>query len=107
MDDENEKRKVALDKLFELGQEMVKAEEEYRCETDAWWNNLSVEDQQRAFFSVCSRLYRGEIVEQRSYRGVLYDVFGWGPEAYGLGMACNYIDLHNAIPVKENKDGQK
>ncbi len=107
MEDEKEKRKLALDKLAELGQEMVKAQEEYRLETDVWWNNLSVEDQQRAFFSVCSRLYRGEMIEQRSYRGVLYDVFVWGPEHYGLGMACNYIDLHNAIVVREKKNEQK
>jgi len=37
MEDEKQKRKLALDKLVELGQEQVKAEEEYRCETDAWW----------------------------------------------------------------------
>lgn len=98
--DDKEKRRLALDELTELGQEMQRAADEYRRDTDAWWNNLSVEDQQRAFFSVCSRLYQGEIVEQRSYRGVLYDVFGWGPEAYILGMECNYIDLHNAIPLK-------
>jgi hypothetical protein len=107
MDDDKEKRRLALDKLFEIGQELQRAEDEYRRDTDTWWNNLSVEDQQRAFFSVCSRLYRGEMIEQRSYRGVLYDVFGWGPEAYGLGMACNYIDLHNAIVVKEKKNEEK
>ena len=66
-------------------------------EYDEYWNNLPYEDQLKAFYSVVKRIYRGEIKDKGSYRWVLYDVFNFGPEAYGLGMDCGYMYLHNAI----------
>jgi hypothetical protein len=27
----------------------------------------------------------------------LYDTFGWGPEAYALGMEARYMEIHNLI----------
>lgn len=62
-----------------------------------WWENLPTEQQQWAFFNVCRLIYKGDVEERRSYRGVLYDIFGWGPEAYVLGMEANYMEIHNLI----------
>jgi hypothetical protein len=62
-----------------------------------WWANLPEEDQQKAFYNVCRLIYQGDIKDNRSYRGVLYDTFGWGPEAYVLGMEAGYMEIHNLI----------
>ena len=64
---------------------------------EKWWEELPFEQQQWAFYNVCRLIYKGEVEEKRSYRGVLYDIFGWGPEAYWLGMEANYMELHNLI----------
>jgi hypothetical protein len=62
-----------------------------------WWENLPTEQQQAAFFNVCRLIYKGDVEQKRSYRGVLYDTFGWGPEAYVLGMEARYMEIHNLI----------
>lgn len=69
----------------------------YEKECDEYWNDLEYEDQLKAFYSVVKRIYQGEIKDKGSYRWVLYDVFGFGPEAYSIGMDCGYMYLHNAI----------
>ena len=89
----------ALDELSEIYRGIA---EEYETDCNNYWNNLSKEDQQKAFYSVIKRVARGELIEKRSYRGILYDVFGWGPEAYGMGMECNFMELHNAIDTEKN-----
>lgn len=63
---------------------------------DQWWNSLDQEDQLRAFRQVCKLIHRGDVEDRGSYRYVLYDVFGWGPEAYGDGLA-HYMTIHNLI----------
>ena len=62
-----------------------------------WWEALPTEKQQWAFYNVCRLIYKGDIEERRSYRGVLYDVFDWGPEAYAIGMEARYMDIHNTL----------
>ena len=57
----------------------------------------SDEQQQWAFYNVCSRIYKGDVEESRSYRGVLYDIFGWGPESYTIGMEARYMEIHNLL----------
>jgi hypothetical protein len=62
-----------------------------------WWESLPTEQQQWAFYNVCRGIYRGDVERKQSYRGVLYDTFGWGPEAYALGMEARYMEIHNLI----------
>lgn len=81
----------------ELQQAYQEGAARYEKECDDFWETLSYEDKLKAFYSVCKRLYQGEIKERRSYRGVLYDVFGFDLDAYGVGMECRYMELHNAI----------
>lgn len=82
-------------------QEMQEAVEEgrkiYEQECDKFWDNLSYDDQLRAFYSVVKRIHQGELKDKGTYRWVLYDVFGFGPEAYSVGMECGYMALHNAV----------
>jgi hypothetical protein len=94
-------KKSTLELFSQLGAIMKETADQYESETDAWWKSLSMEEQERAFFSVVKRIYQGEIVDRGSYRYVLYEVFGFGPEAYSIGMECGYLELHNAIYTHE------
>lgn len=64
---------------------------------ETWWENLPTEQQQWAFYNVCRLIYEGDVMKRRSYRGVLYDTFGWGTEAYVLGMEARYMEIHNLL----------
>ena len=64
---------------------------------EEYWNSLTKEQQLAAFCAVSRRIHQGEIVDQGSYRYVLYNVFGWGPEAYAPAQLAGYLDIHNAI----------
>jgi hypothetical protein len=81
----------------ELTRLQLEAKDAKEEEYDAYWDSLSYENQLASFYSVVKRIYQGEIKDRGSYRWVLYDVFGFGPEAYTLGMDCGYMYLHNAI----------
>lgn len=94
-----------MSELFSALEDMRKAQEEYLNEYNAkaknWWNNLPIEERELAFYYIVSKIYEGELVEQGTYRYILYDVFGFGPEMYGLGMDCGFMALHNAIYTNE------
>ena len=74
-----------------------KAFNEYEAEAEKLWESLTYEQKLMVFYSVCKRIYKGDVVEGRSYRGVLYDIFKFESDSYLVGMDCNYIDLHNYI----------
>jgi predicted RNA-binding protein with EMAP domain len=90
--------KDVLEGLSDIFQEVKKS---WETDAEEYWNSLDQEQKMLAFFSVIKRLHKGEIEEGRSYRGVLYDIFGFGPEAYAMGMFCGFMDIHNAIPLKD------
>ena len=83
--------------LYELYELFDDVEKKYEADCDMFWKNLSEEDKLKAFFSVCKRIYKGDVEDRRSYRGVLYDVFGFGSESYTIGMQCGYDDIHRLI----------
>ena len=72
-------------------------------EQEKYWNSLSEEEQLKVFCAVCRRIYKGEILDRRSYRGVLYGVFGFGPEAYAQAQVAGYLSIHNAIFTSEQE----
>lgn len=87
-----------LDKaLTELSEIQEKLEAQREREADGFWDSLTLEEKHNAFYSVVKRIYQGDIVDNGSYRYVLYNVFGFGPEAYGLGMDCGYMTIHNRL----------
>ena len=90
-------KKSLMDTLTELGELQEDIEKETEREMDEWWNALTKDDQMKAFYSVMKRLVDGELEQKGSYRYVLYDVFGFGPESYMLGMMCGFMSLHNSI----------
>lgn len=93
----NEEQEKALDALSELSQEMEKSRLEREAANDAWWNGLTEEERENAFYAVCKRIYKGDLKDNGSYRYVLYDVFGFDPGMYVDGMNCGYMAIHNAI----------
>ena len=86
-----------LETMTEIGQEMEKAREAYEKENDAWWNGLSEQEREDAFYAVCKRIWKADGEDRGSYRYALYDVFGFDPGMYGRGMDCGYMSIHNAI----------
>ena len=90
-----------MDRFMSASEELRKAFAVQKAldETDAgfFWDSLSYEDKCNAFHAVVSRIYEGEIKVKGSYRYVLYDIFGFGPDMYVRGMDCGYMALHNSI----------
>ena len=68
---------------------------------EKFWSSLSKEDQLKVFCCVMRRLFDGEIKNPRSYRGVLYDVFGFSPEAYAQAQCAGFLAIHNSIMTDE------
>lgn len=78
-----------------------KAMKEIEQRQEEYWNSLSKDEQLKAFCAVVRRIVQAELKDKGSYRWALYDVFGFGPEAYIQGMECGFMALHNAIDVKK------
>ena len=96
MTDEIKKQEV-LDALHESGREFAKAADSWQQMANSYYSSLEPEEQLWAFCSVVEKLCKGELDERRSYRGVLYGTFGWGPEAYGAAQHAGFLGLHNSI----------
>jgi hypothetical protein len=90
-----------LDRLSSMGERMAAVRKDYEAENDAWWSGLSEQEREDAFYAVVKRIYKGEIIDQGSYRYVLYDIFGFDASMYIRGMDCGYMNIHNAIVVAE------
>ena len=80
------------------------AMEKLTKESEDFYESLSVEDQLKVFCAVVRRIHKGEIEERGSYRHVLYDTFGFGPEAYAPAQISGYLAIHNAIYDGESMD---
>lgn len=95
---------IDSDEYAEVSQELEKQFTAVRVKNDVeagfFWDSLSYEDKCNAFHAVVSRLVEGELKDKGSYRYVLYDIFGFGPEMYVRGMDCGFMALHNAIEPK-------
>ena len=87
----------ALKALEELSKTFNEAMAEVEKESEAYWNSLSKQDQLKAFCAISRRIYKGEIEDRGTYRYVLYDVFGFSPDAYAAAQLAGYLTIHNAI----------
>lgn len=95
-----------LEKLADSSRAFNDAMENIKNDEEDFWSKLTTEEQMSAFNCVIRRLYEGEIVQQRSYRGVLYDVFGFGPEAYARAQMAGFLAVHNAIVTIDEESKQ-
>jgi len=98
----SDEQKKALQELSDIGQEMEKNRILHEAKVDEWWDNLSQEEREDAFYAVCKRIHKAELKDKGTYRYALYDVFGFDPGMYKAGMDCGYMALHNAISDGEN-----
>jgi hypothetical protein len=94
MDEDKEK---ALQELSDISQEFEKAYKQHDVEMDDWWNQLTPNEREAAFYSVCKRIHKGDLQDNGSYRYVLYQTFGFDHGMYVDGMNCGYMAIHNAI----------
>ena len=83
--------------MEECRKAIAEAEKQYAKEAENWWNDLPYEDQLKAFFYVTSKLYEGDVVEQGTYRFLLYSIMNFGMDSYSLGMQSGYLEIHNLI----------
>jgi hypothetical protein len=96
MTDEIKKQEV-MDALHESGKAIQKAYDEYQNMCRSYYSSLEPEEQLMAFCAIVEKLCEGELDDARSYRGILYDTFGWGPEAYSAAQCAGFLGLHNSI----------
>ena len=94
MDEKTEKAMQELSEISERFQEAMKAEEEHQ---EQYWNSLTKEQQLMAFCAISRRIFDGEIKQGGTYRYVLYNVFGFGSEAYVPAQCAGYMEIHNAL----------
>lgn len=87
----------ALEELEETSNAFMNAMNKIKDEQEAYWDSLTKEEQLKAFCAVARRIHKGEVELRGSYRYVLYNVFGFGPEAYAQAQLAGYLDIHNAI----------
>lgn len=72
-------------------------------EEEAWWNTLTEDQQISALCCVSRRIYEGDIRQKGSYRYVLYQVFGFSPEAYARAQLAGYLAIHNSIYTSDDE----
>lgn len=93
------------DTLDEISKRYQEAMEGIERAQEEMWENLTHDQRLAVFCCVSRRIYRGELVEKRSYRGMLYDVFGFGPESYAQAQHAEYLTIHNNIyDIGHDKD---
>jgi hypothetical protein len=93
--------KFGDDEWQEMTAQFERSFKDLETQQEEYWASLNKEQQLDLFCCIVRRLVKGEIEDGRSYRGILYDTFGWGPEAYAVAQMAGYINLHNAIFKKE------
>jgi hypothetical protein len=83
----------------------VKAIEEYNQKAKEYFQSLEVENQHLLFFHITNTIFQNYFKDNGSYRGLIYDKFNFGPEAYSLGMDSGMFTLHNSISTpNENEE---
>jgi hypothetical protein len=61
------------------------------------WNILSDDEKLLLFCAIVRRIHLGELVENKSYRGILYDIFKFDPGSYSLAQDAGFLAIHNSI----------
>ena len=93
----DETSKKLMQELAAAGEAVREASKQFDANSEAYWNSLTKDQQLDAFCAVVRRIYQGEIKERRSYRGVLYDVFEFGPDSYVPAQYAGYLTIHNML----------
>jgi len=88
--------------------ELLKIEEEalgqYKQKAKEYFDSLETDNQLLLFFHVTNTIFENYFKDSGSYRGLLYDKFKFGPEAYSLGMDSGMFTLHNSISTPDENE---
>ena len=94
------------DEHKELLQIEEQVREQYTLKAKEYFDSLETDNQLLLFFHITNLIFENYFNDNGSYRGLLYDKFGFGPEAYSLGMDSGMFTLHNSISTP-NEDEEK
>ena len=81
-----------------------KALKEYKQKAKEYFESLETDNQLLLFFHITNIIFENYFNDNGSYRGLLYDKFGFGPEAYSLGCDSGMFALHNAISTPDENE---
>jgi hypothetical protein len=88
--------------------ELLKIEEEaleqYGQKAKEYFDSLETDNQLLLFFHITNTIFENYFKDNGSYRGLLYDKFKFGPEAYSLGMDSGMFTLHNSISTPDENE---
>ena len=85
--------------------EFLKAEEnailDYHKKAEEFFQSLDNDNKLLLFYHITNTIYQNYFNDKGSYRGLLYDKFGFKPNAYGIGYTSGMFALHNAISTPD------
>ena len=92
------------DEHKELLKIQEEALEQYEQKAKEYFESLETDNQLLLFFHITHTIFENYFKYNSSYRGLLYDKLGFGPEAYALGMDSGMFALHNAISTPDESE---
>ena len=92
------------DEHKELLKIQEEALEQYEQKAKEYYDSLGMDNQLLLFFHITNVIFKNYFKDNGSYRGLLYDKFGFGPEAYSLGMDSGMFALHNSISTPDESE---
>jgi alpha-glucuronidase len=78
--------------------------EQYKQKANEYFQSLETDNQLLLFFHITNVIFENYFKDNSSYRGLLYNKFGFGPEAYTLGIDSGMFALHNAISTPDESE---
>ena len=78
--------------------------EQYKQKAKEYFDSLEIDNKLLLFFHITNTIFENYFKYNSSYRGLLYDKLGFGPEAYALGMDSGMFALHNAISTPDESE---
>ena len=78
--------------------------EQYTQKAKEYFESLETDNQLLLFFHITNQIFENYFKDNSSYRGLLYDKFGFGPESYTIGMDSGMFAIHNAISTPDESE---
>jgi hypothetical protein len=92
------------DEHKELLKIQEEALEQFEQKAKEYYDSLGMDNQLLLFFYITNVIFKNYFKDNGSYRGLLYNKFGFGPEAYSLGMDSGMFALHNSISTPDESE---
>ena len=78
--------------------------EQYKQKANEYFQSLETDNQLLLFFHITNVIFENYFKDNSSYRGLLYNKFGFGPEAYTLGIDSGMFAIHNARSTPDESE---